>query len=120
MGKLDVTVDHELEGDQITYIVMLTSSLTEYPSKNWSVRRRYNQFRALYERLEKITDFPLWFKFPERTYIISKNDPDIVADRKVAFRKLCQTIATDPNLRVHSTVKQFLDPKDKFDLPIWS
>jgi len=113
-------VTNDIDDDQVTYLIMVSTDLSDYPRDYWSVSRRYNQFRALFERLEKISDLGVWFKFPERTYIVSKNDPDIVEERKIAFQKLCQAIAGDPKLRVHQTVKQFLDPKDRFELPIWS
>jgi len=118
--KMQISVAQDFDGDQVTYLVMVSTDISEYPAGFWSVARRYNQFRALYERLEKLSDIGVWFRFPERTYVVSKNDPEIVEERKVAFQKLCHAIAADPVLRIHPTVKQFLDPKVKFDLPIWS
>lgn len=119
--KMQISVAQDWDNDQVIYLVMVATNLKDdYSSEYWSVGRRYNQFRALYERLERLSDLGMWFKFPERTYLVSKNDPDVVAERKIAFQKLCQTIAADPVLRVNPTVKKFLDPKQDFDEPIWS
>jgi len=96
------------------YLLMVNTDLPQYkqPTKTWSLRRRYNQWRALYERISTHGNLTSWFHFPERALF---NTSAVIQERLQAFTKLAAYIEKDEKLRASTLIVRFLDPEDPFN-----
>jgi len=102
------------KGKYTTYLIIVSTNVSDFKLKHFSLRHRYKEFLRLYHELEKltrntVTKLP---PFPPKTFWKLGEDrfaPKTIEYRVREFTKFLEQIAQNPQLRRSAPFKQFLN-----------
>jgi len=89
------------------YEVKVLTDLPQFTNTQFSVRRKFGQFKALFQRISDHNDLGLWFAFP------AKNSDK--STRYTTLKQFLGLIMSDSDLQGNKMILEFLDPSNPFN-----